>query len=176
MPFILIAIGLILIIYNYHGIKKESSSFDLADVERKSFKSVLDNNKEELNDYKIELGIFRRDIAESLTELQGEIIEIKKSISNLKKYHNRYENNIDDIKMEKEYNELENSTNLNVEKKIGDDVVSEINFSNLSMIDENEKTVRIKDLLSQGLTEEEICHKLSVSKGEVLLVKGLFKK
>lgn len=175
MPVILIVIGLILIIYNYRAIKRESSSFDLADVEKKSFKSVLDNSKEDMNNYKIELGMLRRDIAESLTELQGEIIDIKKSINNLKNNAKIHENKNEIIKIEEDNHGFENN-NQNKEKHIDDDVVSEINFSNIEMINENEKTVRIKDLLNKGLSDDEICHKLSVSKGEVLLVKGLFKR
>jgi hypothetical protein len=67
--------------------------------------------------------------------------------------------------------EIENSTILNSEIKDG--VVSEIDFS--AKVDSN-KTASIKKLLSEGFTEEQICHELAVSKGEVLLVKGLYKK
>ena len=38
------------------------------------------------------------------------------------------------------------------------------------------KTERIRNLLQHGFSEDEICEKISIGKGEVLLVKGLFKK
>ena len=43
--------------------------------------NVLEKSKDELNEYKIELGVFRKNVAESLTELQEEILEIKKYLN-----------------------------------------------------------------------------------------------
>lgn len=39
-----------------------------------------------------------------------------------------------------------------------------------------EKAKSIKELLDNGISNEEICRRLDVSKGEVLLVAGLYKK
>jgi len=75
-------------------------------------------------------------------------------------------NKIDNIDYEIDDNIIQNS-------EVNDGIISEINFS--AKVD-SDKTISIKKLLSEGLTEEQICHELSVSKGEVLLVKGLFKK
>ncbi|MBQ2611906.1 hypothetical protein IJF81_05905, partial [bacterium] len=47
-------------------------------------------------------------------------------------------------------------------------VINDIRFKN--------KTQQIKELLDMGLNEDQICEKLSLGKGEVQLVKGLFKK
>lgn len=194
MPLILLIIGLVLIVYSYRAIKLENKKGQYDDSVKISFRSVLEDNKEELNDYKMEIGILRRDIAESLTELQEEILDIKNNINLLnksKKIHNKedleninYLNEIDDntINTNREINSYEveenNITdnaykNLSLDLSMEDDIISEIDFS--EKIDSN-KTYKIKKLINQGLTEEEICHELSVSKGEVLLVKGLFKK
>ena len=151
MPLILLILGFILIIYNYIAIKKEGN------ITNKSFKSVLKDNKDGMNDYKIEIGLLRKDIAESLTELQEEILEIKTKLNYAKEYENISEN--------------EFLVNSNEE----DGVISEINFSKEVQRADSNKTESIKNLLGEGLSDEEICHKLSVSKGEVLLVKGLFK-
>ena len=215
MPLILLIIGVVLIVYNYRAIinekkdKLEDSGLNI------SFQSVFQDSKEEMNDYKMELGLLRKDIAESLTELQEEIFDIKKDIHRLEnKNSHRLENNEDKIlKNSKEMYEnregLENNylmneskvdisineTNkileenksydeadhiqyktdesMNLDSGVSDGVISEIDFS--AKVDSN-KTAMIKRLLGEGLTEEQICHELSVSKGEVLLVKGLFKK
>ena len=173
MPIILILIGLVLVIYNYIALKKESIPFEIHDNEEKlkknnSFENVLEKSKDELNEYKIELGVFRKNVAESLTELQEEILEIKKYLNIIKNNDDLYED-----KIEKE--------NLIIEE----DVISEINFNNNSMkrkssdtekIADSKKTEKIKELLNEGLSEDEICHRLSISKGEVLLVKDLYKK
>jgi hypothetical protein len=191
MPIILIIIGFVLIIYNYRVIKKENEMKRDGETLNISFQSVLQDNKEELNDYKMEIGLLRRDIAESLTELQEEIVDIRNNLNNLNKnrgiYENKeeLENDIDSYK-KNEYNKGNNckvekhnqlddfiDKNLFVDLDIEDGTISEIDFSgNVG----STKTQNIKRLLNEGLIEEEICKELSVSKGEVLLVKGLFKK
>ncbi|RII36162.1 hypothetical protein D2A34_01955 [Clostridium chromiireducens] len=199
MPLILLIIGLVLIVYSYRAIKLEDKKEQYDDSVKISFRSVLEDNKEELNDYKMEIGILRRDIAESLTELQEEILDMKINMNLIKKseetyenrediesinYLNETENNIININSEENNYEIEKSEeennitdnvdeNLSLDLSIKDGIISEIDFSR--KMDSN-KTQKIKELINQGLTEEEICHKLSVSKGEVLLVKGLFKK
>lgn len=181
MPIILIIIGIILIVFNYISIKKESASFEIKDMQElrkeNSFGSVLEKSKDELNDYKIELGMFRRNVAESLTEIQEEILEIKKYLNIVKNEENLYDDNI-----EQENAIIKN--NLSTD----DGIVSEINFNNIqsNTVSKNEKydkktsdskkTESIKELLEQGLSVDEVCHKLSISKGEVLLVKDLFRK
>lgn len=203
MPLILIIIGLVLIIYNYRAIKKENEIKQEEDSFNISFQSVLQDSKEELSDYKMEIGILRKDIAESLTELQEEILEIKNNLNKLKNNEKVYENkeslesgnflNETDIdrEVDKQYdesatesvkeqlNEIDNNIaneideNIIVNPKEDKEVICEIDFS--GNVDSN-KTQNIKKLLKEGLTEDQICHELSVSKGEVLLVKGLFKK
>ena len=223
MPLILLIIGIFLIVYNYRAIKREGETKEL-DSSSVSFQSALQDSMEELSDYKMEIGLLRKDIAESLTELQEEIFDIKKDIHRLKNmdyhrlkntdYHllkknkdHRLKNNgkIYENKegLENLYHINENDIDINIKQidnmsedrkeavntsksieyetdsgmildsEINDGIISEINFSEKA---DSNKTQRIKKLLKEGLTEEQICHELSVSKGEVLLVKGLFKK
>jgi len=200
MPLILLVIGFVMIIYNYRAIKRENEIKPEDDSLNVSFQSVLQDNKDELNDYKMEIGLLRRDIAESLTELQEEIFGIKNNLNRLKNSDKIYENKVDledkyyidenemDINEDNENSKLnhekekvnevkhifdEVDKSIFIDQELKDGIISEINFS--ENIDSN-KTQRIKKLLKEGLTEEQICHELSVSKGEVLLVKGLFKK
>ncbi|CUU50202.1 hypothetical protein [Clostridium beijerinckii] len=206
MPLILLIIGFSLIVYNYRAIKRENNISKENDALDISFKSVLQDSKEELNDYKMEIGLLRRDIAESLTELQEEIIKIKIDLKELKNVEEGYENKedleiqdfldkydiddsinygedredykkskrlyiVDDSIMDLDEEYTESLTDADIDEEIG--VISEINFSDSA---DSNKTQSIKGLLNAGLTEDEICRELSVSKGEVLLVKGLFKK
>jgi hypothetical protein len=204
MPLILLIIGIILIVYNYRAIKREDVTQQKDSSFNVSFQSVLQDSKEDFNDYKMELGLLRKDLAESLTEFQEEIFDIKNDINRLKNNSKMYENkegiennyhinendieiNINksdnELKDEEEKaeinesknieNEIDNSIMLDSESEINNGVISEINFSEKA---DSDKTTSIKKLLSEGLTDEQICHELSVSKGEVLLVKGLFKK
>ena len=85
MPLILLIIGVVLIVYNYRAIKREQKGKqDDSGFENISFQSVLQDSKEEFNDYKMEIGLLRKDMAESLTELQEEIFDIKKDLHRLK--------------------------------------------------------------------------------------------
>jgi hypothetical protein len=175
MPLILITIGIVLIIYNYRSLGKENKMTREDDGLNISFQSILQDNKEELNDYKIEIGLLRRDIAESLTEIQEEIIEIRNELNKLKDGKEVYENKSN---LDSEYSKVDEIIEK-VDKisfassNIDDGIISEIDFSESS---NSNKTESIRKLLKEGFSEEEICYELSVSKGEVLLVKGLFKK
>ncbi|OOM79923.1 hypothetical protein [Clostridium sp. BL-8] len=169
MPFILLIIGSILVIYNYRIIKKENGIKSEDKSSKISFKNMLQDNKDGLSDYKIEIGRLRRDIAESLTELQEEIIEIKDNFNKLKNNEKIYE----DIKDIESSNESIIDENSSYKLNYDDDVISEISFPEKA---DSNKTQSIKKLLEDGLTVEQICYDLSVSKGEVLLVKGLFRK
>lgn len=149
MPFILIVIGVILVVLNYKALKKDESSFS----------DVLKYKQKDMTEVEIEIGAIRRDIAESLTELQKEILDIKQHIN--------FNNNVEDIKENLETDEELISNNLtSIDEEV--DVINEIDNKN--------KTEVIRELISLGLNDEEICEKLSLGKGEVLLVRNLYKK
>lgn len=149
MPFILIVIGVILVVLNYKALKKDETSFS----------DVLKYKQKDMTEVEVEIGAIRRDIAESLTELQKEILDIKQHIN--------FNNNVEDIKENLETDEELISNNLtSIDKEV--DVINEIDNKN--------KTGAIRELISLGLNDEEICEKLSLGKGEVLLVRNLYKK
>ena len=149
MPFILIVIGVILVVLNYKALKKDESSFS----------DVLKYKQKDMTEVEVEIGAIRRDIAESLTELQKEILEIKQHIN--------FNNNVEDIKENLETDEEFISNNLtSIDEEV--DVINEIDNKN--------KTEVIRELISLGLNDDEICEKLSLGKGEVLLVRNLYKK
>ena len=149
MPFILIVIGVILVVLNYKALKKDETSFS----------DVLKYKQKDMTEVEIEIGAIRRDIAESLTELQKEILDIKQHIN--------FNNNVEDIKENLETDEELISNNLtSIDEEV--DVINEIDNKN--------KTEVIRELISLGLNDEEICEKISLGKGEVLLVRNLYKK
>ena len=165
MPYIIIVIGLVLIIFNYRAIMRENNSFEIQDKDN-SFRKILNDNKNEMTDYKLELGLLRKNLGESLTELQEEILEIKTRLQKI-------ENNNGIVNEKKDIcKEITGKSQENISK----DVISEISILNNDDIEMSIKTDKIKEFLEMGLSEEEICRRLSISKGEVLLVKELFKK
>ena len=161
MPIFLLLLGIILIIINIKAVKKDD----------KSFKNVLQYNKEDMSEATIAIGQIRQDVAESLTELQQDILEIKARLSKLEANSNNLDSSkekgftIDAERME----EVDRNELLDLEALVAKDEAI------INEVDKKTKTDRIKQLIKEGYSDEEICNKLSVGKGEILLVKGLFK-
>lgn len=169
LPILIILIGIILIILNIKAIKKENKSFD------KILEREESNNDK---DYDLEIIAIRKDLAETVLDLQKEIEELKISINNIKSSKIADDNKINIKSFEKEDsdNSFQKDHPIN---NFNEDVISEINFSNnLSISNDNlksNKLEKVKLLLENGLTDDKICEELSIGKGEVLLVKSLLK-
>lgn len=158
LPVLITLIGIILIILNVKAIKKED----------KSFENIL--NREEMNnnkDYDVEIISIRKDLAETVLDLQKEIEELKKSLNHIKNKE-ELDDNIDNYKKE-------DSEKILKEDIIENDIISEINFNNKEKL-QNDKMESVKSFLENGLNDDEICEKLSMGKGEVLLIKSLLRK
>ncbi|MDB1922538.1 hypothetical protein PMY56_08835 [Clostridium tertium] len=169
LPILIILIGIILIILNIKAIKKENKSFD------KILEREESNNDK---DYDLEIIAIRKDLAETVLDLQKEIEELKISINNIKSSKIADDNkiNIKSFKKEDSDNSFQKDHPIN---NFNEDVISEINFSNNSSVSNNNlksnKLEKVKLLLENGLTDDKICEELSIGKGEVLLIKSLLK-
>ncbi|GAA0107119.1 MULTISPECIES: hypothetical protein [Clostridium] len=169
LPILIILIGIILIILNIKAIKKENKSFD------KILEREESNNDK---DYDLEIIAIRKDLAETVLDLQKEIEELKISINNIKSSKIADDNKINIKSFEKEDsdNSFQKDHPIN---NFNEDVISEINFSNNSSVSNNnlksDKLEKVKLLLENGLTDDKICEELSIGKGEVLLIKSLLK-
>lgn len=158
LPLLIIIIGIILIFLNLKAITKEDKSF-----EKILAREEVNNNK----DYDIEILKIRKDMAETVLDLQKEIEELKLALNSIKKIEIQDDNII----------KTNNKSEINLDK----DIISEIDFSNKiesikSESFQSEKQRKVKFLLDKGLTDDEICEKLSIGKGEVLLIKSLLKR
>lgn len=161
MPILLIVVGITLIYINFKAIKKNENSF----------RNMLEYKKEDISDIELQIGALRMDIANSLTDLQKEIIDIKASLPN-----SEVVVEIEDVSIDTKISVTET---VLVEKE---EENSEIKFllneedGVINQISKKGKTELIKELIEQGLKDDEICNKLSLGKGEVILVRGLYKK
>ncbi|WP_253199066.1 DUF6115 domain-containing protein [Clostridium gasigenes] len=159
MGFILIIIGALLILLNIKAIKKEDNSFS----------SILKREESTVNrDYDVEIISIRKDLAESIFDIQKEMEEIKASVLDITNKKNTI-NYLESIEEKIEKDDII-TNDIKVEDK---NVISEINFAykpeKINKVDE------VKKLVQDGFTDEEICRKMFIGKGEVLLIKGLFK-
>ncbi|MBB6696391.1 DUF6115 domain-containing protein [Clostridium algidicarnis] len=143
MPIVLIIIAVLLIIFNIKAIKNED----------KKFKDVLDEKERSMTPSDIAIGEIRKDVAESLLEIQQDIELLKHSVI---KYDKEQDKEND---KEEENKEDQNKEEENEEK-----------------IDENNKVTAVIKLLSIGKDVDEISTELNLGKGEVLLIKELYKK
>lgn len=157
MIIIFLGIGIALIALNINKLK---------DDKKNNFLSVINEKEKDFSDIDLEIAKIRKNIGESLTDLQLEIQDLRDQVSYLKFKINELEKN-------KNIEELTNIRYNKIEKKeknvIKNSVINEINFDNKSKKD------RIKKLIEDGLTDEEICTSLDIGKGEVLLIRGLLK-
>lgn len=154
MNIFFIVVGLALILINYIPIKNKDNSF----------KNILKKQDNLTRDYDIELMLIRKDMAESILELQKEIEELRQSIN-----HNNNDVNTYDTKDE------DNTNNVVKENQDSDSTVCNINFNNKKSNDTNSKTDIIRQMINAGYSDEDICRELKIGKGEVLLIRGLYK-
>lgn len=151
MPIFLIIIGIIIIVLNVKALKKEDNSFE----------TILKNREENVQDYQVEIGEIRREFSETIIDLQKEIYNLQ-----------------EELKLIKE--DFQGNIKINEEKK---EIVSEIPLEDDKVYEEeiiaietlNDKVNKVNELLKAGFSDDEICEKLAIGKGEVLLIKGLYK-
>lgn len=257
VPLILIVVGILLIVANLklREADKVKTSSSKNEEKQESFSEVFQEKHDNISNEQLQIGEIRKDVAESLTELQREILDIKNSIKSIKNRHKYYDNKIKALqktiseyeKKEQENESKRESQNKDLYDDIGDfdnqanerkylldiykedlnDTVSEpekneenisskpevledekiieasdenINDNSKEQMDEeivheeivhneedknideevntiipDKKAEKIKMLLEEGIEEKEICRILSVTNGEVELVKGLIK-
>lgn len=146
---LLIIVGITLIIVNLSVLRKEENSF----------LNTLKNKEENFSDTDEQLIAIRKDMAESILDIQHEIESLRNEIIKLQNaQHNK--------KLSINNSELNDDIELEDEDK---GVISEINFGN------SEKTEKIKEMINKGKSDEEICNSLGIGKGEVLLIRELIK-
>lgn len=146
---LLIIVGITLIIMNLSVLRKEEISF----------LNTLKNKEENFNYTDEQLIAIRKDMAESILDIQHEIESLRNEIIKLQDaQHNK--------KLSIKNNELNDDIELEDENT---GVISEINFGN------SEKTEKIKEMINKGKSDEEICNSLGIGKGEVLLIRELLK-
>lgn len=160
MSFVLLSLGIILVVLNINALKKEKNSFN----------SVFHYKEENMEEFEVKLGELRREISETILELQKEIQELKKA---------KGENsNIIADNLENEYEEITESLKADMpdanESKVKEEVVT--NKEEKRIKNNSIKIDEIERLLCEGFKAEEIGAKLGIGKGEVLLIKELYLK
>jgi hypothetical protein len=154
MNIFLIVVGLVLILINFIPKRNKANSFV----------DILKNEEDLSNDYDIELMAIRKDMAESILDLQSEIAELREIINKTNKNNNEY-----DIK------KMDKTNDIVEEMEDYSPLVNEINYNNSNIEEKTTKTDIIRKMISEGHSDDDICEELNIGKGEVLLIRGLYK-
>lgn len=165
----LLILATVLIVFNLKAISKEKGSF----------RGVLNNAENNMEEFQVEIGKLRREFAETLLEIQTQLVDLEEKIENsnhninIKKDDIVKDENIKDINT---YQEI-----VKYNDKIND--VVDIDFNNTKnseksdeSLNNNIKVKEIQRMLDKGLSIEEISNNLKIGKGEVLLIKELYLK
>ncbi len=180
MYILLIIIGVALIATNIRAIMREENNFSKAMIDAES-------NIDEVDMRLVEI---RSEFAKTITELQREINDLKK-VNHTEFIEKELLEKIDDSDISISNDEyintlvdkidsLDDNIFLQVENmdEVMDDLKEEEKDSNPKKdIKSNSLKVEdVKELLGQGLSEDTIAQRLSIGKGEVLLIKELYLK
>lgn len=141
---ILIAVGLCLIIYSLMGMKKEKGTFS----------SIIQDEMTNQNKDNRQINILRKEVAESILDLQKDIFQLQEEINSIKK-EGKVSLSEEDNK-EHEYKKHEHKEH---EEK-----------------EENNRRSIIINMLESGKTVDEISSSLGIGRGEILLIQDLNSK
>lgn len=147
MSIVLNLMGITIIIFSLSSLIKESRN-----SEANSFQAVYEEKKEEVKDTDLLIAEMRKEFAETILELQKEIIDLKEKAYGEEKI-NSSEEGVKEISRE----------------AIETDTEKESVYNGVKVND-------IQKLYAEGYSLEEISEKLGISKGEILLIKDLYLK
>lgn len=155
--FLLVLTGILLIALNIRAIIRDKGSF----------KANLNMKLEHAEENGIEVGILRAEIAESLLDLQTEMEEIKEENNLLKSRITLLEGKKPKIK-----------ENKKIDKIIDEPIILNAvhNDNKKDNIDMDIEITEIQKLLNMGFSVDEAAAKFGVDKGEVILIKDLYRK
>ena len=147
MAIILTLLGITIIVFSISSLIKESRNSNI-----NSFQTVYEHKKKDIKDTDIIIGEMRKEFAETILELQNEIMDLREKSS--------AGNNFKPPQDEEEVivSELHDS-----------DTEKESVYNGLKVND-------IQKLYQQGYSIDQISEKLGISKGEILLIKDLYLK
>lgn len=151
----LIFLGVALVVLNYRALMKEKNSF----------KGTLNKAEVDIGDVELEIGKLRKEFAETLLDIQTEIESIKSNNNE----NSEKENRVSETDLESSKDSTNNNDIIND--------IGELSVQGKQGVDNNNiKLKEVRDLVNEGLSTDEIAHKLNIGKGEVILIKELYLK
>lgn len=176
---LMIIIGILLIVLNLNAVIKE----------KKSFQHQLTVKQNSMEDYRVEIAKIRKEFSETILKLHEEIeslrYERKNPAAEVMLYNGRGQKVTENIGLDN--NETDNNSNynpVNILENENEDGYSEniiVKQSEESTSGEQERETgnnvkihKIRELLKEGMSINEVSEKTGIDKGEVLLIKELY--
>jgi len=153
--FLLVIVGVLLIVLNFHSINKDKGLF----------KENLSSSIENIDENQIKIGKLRVDIAESFLDLQTQMQQMKEESDLLGQRI---------ITLEKNKSKLKK-----IDKIIDEPIILNSIYQANTDSNNPEMDLKINDvqkLLDMGVSIDEVAVKLCIGKGEVILIKNLYLK
>ncbi|APM38557.1 hypothetical protein [Clostridium kluyveri] len=176
---LMIIIGILLIVLNLNAVIKE----------KKSFQHQLTVKQNSMEDYRAEIAKIKKEFSETILKLHEEIenlrYERKNPAAEVMLYNGRGQKITENIGLDS--NETDNNSNYNPvnilenENKDGysENIIVKQSEESTSGEQEREtgnnvKIHKIRELLKEGMSINEVSEKTGIDKGEVLLIKELY--
>ncbi|KOA20994.1 hypothetical protein CLHOM_05820 [Clostridium homopropionicum DSM 5847] len=182
----LLLISICIIIISIRYINKEKQEQNR--IEDYNFAGILSRSEENIDDYQIEIGKLRKEFAETLVEIQGEIAELENKIDKLSgnishesNDSNNTANTLKEVDLVSFIEEIKDTVfisknNGKIDEKGNTTEVSVDEKQDSSNEKNGVKIKEVEKLMESGLTIDEISDALKIGKGEVLLIKELYLK
>lgn len=176
---LMIIIGILLIVLNLNAVIKE----------KKSFQHQLTVKQNSMEDYRVEIAKIKKEFSETILKLHEEIESLrygrKNPAAEVMLYNGRGQKITENIGLDD--NEADSNSNYNpvniLENKDGDryseNIIVKQSEESTSGEQEREtgnnvKIHKIRELLKEGMSINEVSEKTGIDKGEVLLIKELY--
>ncbi|MFL0195504.1 hypothetical protein ACJDU8_07985 [Clostridium sp. WILCCON 0269] len=154
---ILIVTGILLIALNFSAVLKE----------KKTFQYQLDLKQSSMEDYKLEISKVRKEFSETIFRLQKEIEDLKcgtkDQSTGIMLYNGKGKKITENVS-------LNDNNEKDILVKIAENQIKDQHIENSNNI----KIHKIRELLKQGMSIDEISEETGIDKGEVLLIKELY--
>jgi len=153
--FLLVLVGVLLIVLNFHSINNDKGLF----------KENLSSSIENIDENQIKMGKLRVDIAESFLDLQTRMQQMKEESDLLRQRVITLEGNKSKLKK--------------IDKIIDEPIILNSIYQANTDSNNPEMDLKINDvqkLLDMGVSIDEVAVKLCIGKGEVILIKNLYLK
>ena len=170
MYFFLMLIGIVILTVGINRNKKQKVTFT----------NLLRREEIDIDEIDIVIGELRMEFSSTILELQKDVMELSEKVDAFTKIQKPEVPSISIRNIEKEKSSKDGVSKKNKSTKVNNDLINNEVFTK-AYANENEnknssKISEISELLDKGISIDDICEKVQMGRGEILLIKELYLK